>query len=148
MTTEQDTSEERNKAVVHSLVEAWNRNDLSALMAYWAPEMVHHGRDAVLDARTVAAEMSRFMAAFQEIRMEVHSVVAEGDLVSTRFTVHARHVGAYLGIPPTGRPIRCALMGQLRIVDGKVLEHWGVADGLHLLQQLGLLPDELLGATA
>jgi len=39
-------------------------------------------------------------------------------------------------------------MGQLRIVDGKVTEHWGVADGLHLLQQLGLLPDEMLKATA
>lgn len=141
-------STEQNKAIIGELVDAWNRNDLAGLTAHWAPGMVHHGRDGVLDAATVASEMSRFMSAFQEIRMEVHSVIAEGDLVSTRFTVHARHTGAYLGVPPTGRVVHCALMGQLRIVDGKVVEHWGVADGLHLLQQIGLLPDELLGATA
>lgn len=140
--------EENNKAVVRRLVEAWDRDDLPGLMAHWAPEMVHHTRDGVLDAPTVAAEMGRFMGAFQQIRMEVHSIVAEGDLVSTRFTVHARHTGEYLGLPPTGREISCALMGQLRIVDGRVVEHWGVADGLHLLQQLGLLPAEFLAATA
>jgi len=139
---------ERNKEIVGKLIEAWNRSDLPGLMAYWAPDMVHYGRDGVLDAQTVASEMARFMAAFREIRMEVHSLVAEGDLVATRFTVHAKHTGPYLGIPPTGRWVHCALMGQLRIVDGKVTEHWGVADGLHLLQQLGLLPDEMLKATA
>jgi C-1 hydroxylase len=42
----------------------------------------------------------------------------------------------------------CTLMGQLRVADGVVVEHWGVADGLHLLQQLGLLPESFLAATA
>ncbi|GGM24279.1 MULTISPECIES: ester cyclase [Micromonospora] len=142
------TTEEKNKAVVARLIDAWNRDDLAALMTHWAPEMVHHARDGVLDAATVGAEMGRFMRAFRKIRMEVHSVVAEGDLVATRFTVHARHDGDYLGVPATHRQIRCALMGQLRIVDGLVVEHWGVADGLHLLEQLGLLPEQYLSATA
>jgi C-1 hydroxylase len=39
-------------------------------------------------------------------------------------------------------------MGQLRIVEGRVVEHWGVADGLHLAEQLGLVPESLLAATA
>jgi C-1 hydroxylase len=93
-------------------------------------------------------EMSRFMQAFPDLRFELHSLIAEGDLVATRFTVHATHTGEYLGMKPTGRRVSCTLMGQLRVVDGAVVEHWGVADGLHLLQQLGLLPESFLAATA
>ena len=67
---------------------------------------------------------------------------------AVRFTLHGTHTGDYLGMGPTGRRVSCALMGQLRVVDGAVVEHWGVADGLHLLQQLGLLPESVLAATA
>lgn len=140
--------DQQNKDVVSKLIDAWNRDDLAGMMAFWSPQMVHHARDGELPAQSVAAEMSRFMGAFTDIRMEVHSMVAEADLVSTRMTVHATHSGEYLGVKPTHRRVRCALMGQLRIVDGRVVEHWGVADGLHLLQQLDLLPDTFLAATA
>ena len=68
------------------------------------------------------------MTAFPDLRMEVHSIIAEGDLVATRLTVHATHSGEYMGIPSTGRKVNCALMGQLRVVDGVVVDHWGVAD--------------------
>jgi C-1 hydroxylase len=86
--------------------------------------------------------MSRFLMAFPDLHMKVHSVIAEGDLVATRLTLHATHSGEYMGIKPTGQQVSCALMGLLRIVDGSVVEHWAVADGMHLLQQIGLLPPE------
>ncbi|GAB3159121.1 hypothetical protein GCM10027290_63570 [Micromonospora sonneratiae] len=141
-------TEADNKAVVHALIESWNRDDLAGITRLWAPEMVHHGRDGTLPAAEVAAEMGRFMRAFTGVHMEVHSMVAEGDLVNTRMTVHFSHTGDYLGVPATGRRLRCGLMGQLRIVDGLVVEHWGIADGLHLLEQLGVLPESFLSATA
>ncbi|MDR8413104.1 ester cyclase [Nonomuraea sp. 3-1Str] len=137
-----------NKAVVQKLVDAWNVRDVSAMMRYWAPDMVHHGRDGTMPAGLVGSEMQRFIAAFPDIRIDVEDMVAERDLVSTRLTVSATHSGPYLNMEPTGRAVRCALMGQLRIVDGKVVEHWGVADTVHLLEQLGLIDSELLEATA
>jgi predicted ester cyclase len=137
-----------NKAVVHKLVDAWNVRDVSAMMRYWAPDMVHHGRDGALAAHEVGSEMQRFIAAFPDIRIDVEEIIAERDLVSTRLTVSATHSGPYLNIEPTGRAVRCALMGQLRIRDGKVVEHWGVADTVHLLEQIGLIDSGLLEATA
>jgi C-1 hydroxylase len=137
-----------NKAVVHKLVDAWNVRDVAAMMRYWAPDMVHHGRDGTMPAGQVGSEMQRFIAAFPDSRIEVEEMIAERDLVSTRLTVSATHAGPYLDIQPTGRAVRCALMGQLRIVDGKVVEHWGVADTVHLLEQLGLIDSGLLAATA
>ncbi|MBP2702973.1 ester cyclase [Microbispora sp. RL4-1S] len=137
-----------NKAVVQKLVDAWNVRDVAEMMRYWAPDMVHHGRDGAMPAGQVSSEMQRFIAAFPDIRIDVEEMVAERDLVSTRLTVSATHSGPYLNIPPTGRAVQCALMGQLRIVDGKVVEHWGVADTVHLLEQLGLIDSGLLAATA
>lgn len=138
-----------NKAVVRRLIDTWNSGDLEGMTRFWASDMVHYGRDGKpLPGKEVAAEMARFMRAFPDLRLTVHSLVAEGDLVSTRLTVEGTHRGEYLGLPATGRWVSCALLGQLRIVDGAVVEHWGVADGLYLLEQLGLLPDGFLQATA
>lgn len=137
-----------NKALVGRMIDAWNRGDVSGLTALWSPDMVHHGRDGQMTAQSTAMEIARFMQAFPDLRIEVHSVIAEGDLVATRLTVHGTHTGEYIGMRPTGREVSCTLMGQLRIVDGAIVEHWGVADGLHLLEQLGMLPGSLLAATA
>jgi C-1 hydroxylase len=141
-------STEENKAIVHKLIDAWNRGDVAGLMAYWSPDMVHHSRHGKLAATTVGTEVSRFLAAFPDLHIDVHSIVAEDDLVNTRLTMNATHKGAYMGFPATGKKVSCSLMGQLKIVDGTVVEHWAVADALHLLQQLGLIPADLLAATA
>lgn len=45
-----------------------------------------------------------------------------------------------MGRPPTGLPMRIDVFDVLRIVDGKVVEHWGVPDRLGLLVQLGAKP--------
>jgi C-1 hydroxylase len=132
-----------NKAVVRKLIDAWNDGDINALMTFWSPTMVHHGRSGTVSADDTAAEMRRFLEAFPDLRMELHSVVAEGDLVATRMTMHATHTGSYMGLPPTGREVSCTLMGQLLIVDGAVADHWGVADALAILVQIGMLPSEL-----
>jgi C-1 hydroxylase len=136
-------SETDNKAVVRDLINAWNDGDINALMAFWSTSMVHHGRGGTVSADETAAEMRRFLDAFPDLRMELHSVVAEGELVATRMTMNATHTGSYLGLPPTGREVSCTLMGQLRIVDGEVVEHWGVADALAILVQIGMMPGEM-----
>lgn len=144
------TAEElANVAVVRRLIEAWNSGDLRALASAWAPEMVHHGRDDTpMPAVVTADEMGRFFAAFPDLTMDLEAVMAEGDTVCTRIRLTATHSGSYLGAASTGNRISCRLMGQLRFDSGRVIEHWGVADGLALLQQIGLIPDEYLQATA
>ncbi len=141
--------EERNRQAVHRLIEAWNAGDVMTLASMWEAQMVHHGRESEpTSAADTAAEMQRFLAAFPDLKMELQSVIAEGDMVATRIQMHATHLGSFLDAEPTGRTVSCRLMGQLRFVDGRVVEHWGVADGLQLLAQIGLLPERFLAATA
>lgn len=137
-----------NKAVVRRFIDAWNNGDLTAMKACWSPDMVHYSRGERLSRDTVAAAMGGMMKAFPGLYLEVHHMVGEGDKVASLLTLHATHTGEFMGVPPTGREITVTMMGLIRVQDGLVIEHWGAADGLALLQQLGLIPDELVSATA
>jgi predicted ester cyclase len=70
----------------------------------------------------------------------VEDVIAEGDRVVVRWTNSGRHVGDFLGVPPTDRPFAIAGIDIYRIEDGRLAEHWHVVDQLSMLQQLALLP--------
>jgi predicted ester cyclase len=66
--------------------------------------------------------------------------VAAGDLVTTYKTYYGTHQGEFLGIPATGKKISFYTVDAMRVVDGKITEHWGVATLLDLMQQLGVVP--------
>jgi C-1 hydroxylase len=87
----------------------------------------------------VYALMGSFMSAFPDLRFEVEDLVADGDLVAARMRARATHCGEFMGLPPTGRQVSVLVMGQVRVAEGRIVEHWNVMDEVHLLQQLGLL---------
>ena len=49
-----------------------------------------------------------------------------------------------MGPAPTGKPTSFAEVGIFRVVDGKIVEKWGLIDRLTRAQQLGAAP---VGAT-
>lgn len=78
--------------------------------------------------------------AFPDLTATVHDQVAEGDKVATRKTLAGTHRGDLWGIPATGRQVAFGVIDILRVVDGKMVEHWTVVDQLGLMQQLGVIP--------
>jgi predicted ester cyclase len=55
-------------------------------------------------------------------------------------TARGTHVGEFVGIAPTGKPVSFNAVDVVRIADGKIVERWSQADNLALLQQLGKVP--------
>jgi predicted ester cyclase len=43
-------------------------------------------------------------------------------------------------LAPTGRKIHFETVDVMRVRNGKITDHWGVANLLSLAQQLGLVP--------
>ena len=73
--------------------------------------------------------------------MDVEDVIAEGDKTVARITTTGTHRGDFMGIPPTGSTVEMQLIDIMRFDGaGQVCEHWGVADMLSLMQQLGVVP--------
>jgi hypothetical protein len=52
-------------------------------------------------------------------------------------TYHGTHEGTYLGVAPTHRQIQFETVDVMRVQDGKITDHWGVANLLSLMQQIG-----------
>src|SRR2546428_378402 len=75
--------------------------------------------------------------AFPDFRAEIHWQAADGDLVTTFKTYHGTHRGSFFGVAPTGREIQFETVDAMRVRDGQIVEHWGVANLLSLLEQLG-----------
>jgi steroid delta-isomerase-like uncharacterized protein len=75
--------------------------------------------------------------AFPDFHAEIHWQAADGDLVTTYKTYHGTHQGMFFGIAPTGREIHFETVDAMRVRNGQIVEHWGVANLLSLLQQLG-----------
>lgn len=120
----------------------FNRGELDRIEEFVTPDFVNHeawpGEDPGVEGFRL--RMRRLHDAISELHMDVHEVVAGGDLVAYRATLSGVHTGPLQGIPPTDRRFSARHMHMLRMRDGRSSEHWAVRDDLSMLQQLGVIP--------
>ena len=77
---------------------------------------------------------------FPDFTITVDAIVADGDMVVSRYTSTATDTVGYMGMPPTGKSIRTPAMQMFRFANGKIVESWAVRDDLGTLRQLGHIP--------
>jgi predicted ester cyclase len=83
-----------------------------------------------------------YRTAFPDIHFTIEEQIAEGDVVVTRWTSTATHTGELDEIPPSNNAVNCSGVSIDRVVDGKMVEGWGVFDELGMLRQMGVIPSE------
>jgi len=93
-----------------------------------------HGPDDVKRIVTMLRTM------LPDLRITVETMVAEGDIVVSRYSTTATDTVGFMGQPATGRVIHTPAMQMFRFADGKIVESWAVRDDLGTLRQLGHLP--------
>jgi predicted ester cyclase len=136
-------SEQENKRLVRrALEEIYQDGDLAVVDELIHPDYLDH-EPAHTDHRpgpdSVRETVRSLHDAFADLRFDVHDEIAEGDKVVQRATMRGRHTGTLAGHAPTGREFEVRHVYIWRIVDGRIVEHWGSRDDLGLLRQLGLL---------
>ena len=92
------------------------------------------------DKAGVRVLYNRLREAFPDFRPEIHWQTVDGDIVTTFKTYHGTHRGNFLGIAATGKTIHFETVDAMRVRNGKITDHWGVANLYSALQQLGQLP--------
>ena len=128
-----------NKAIYLKFVEeVLNGGNFAVAATYLAPDVKTHNGfpDQEPGLAGFIAALKAFHGAFPDLRANVTHAVAEGDMVVGRFEVTGTHRGAFLGMPGSGRKVRYEEIAIVRLADGKIAEHWSVADALAILQQL------------
>jgi predicted ester cyclase len=118
--------------------------DLSLIDELTADDLVDHeeglpgqppGKEGVKYFVTAMRE------AFPDIApIEVSPMLADGDLEAARTVLRGTHRGQLMGVEPTQTTVEIESIDIIRVVDGKVAEHWGVTDTAGLMMQIGALP--------
>jgi steroid delta-isomerase-like uncharacterized protein len=140
-------STEANKAVVRRFVdEVFVAGRMDAVDELVAADFVPHswpgtgpGPDELKRA------MTRVFAGLSEVSMTIEDMIAEDDCVAVRLTAHAVQSGEFMGMPPSGKPYTIPEIHVFRVRDGRIAEHWGQADLLGMMRQLGAMPGQSRG---
>ena len=134
---------EANKALASRLWDVWHSRDLDKLVDLIAEGHVNHDPNNPADLVGVEGYrelITLYTTMFSDLRFEIHDIVAEGDIVCSRWTSVGTHDGAILGITPTGHSLNRTGMSWQRIERGKFVETWVERDGLGLARDIGAVP--------
>lgn len=128
-----------HKDVVMAYVEAFNRGDVDALCALFAPDALVWG---VLGWGPVEAVRPIWQALVDGlgIRLEVEGIVCEGDTVAVRYTERGTSRAPFLGQAPTGRSYELVAMEWFELRGGRIHRRWGARDAAAQARQLGFPP--------
>ena len=148
---------ERNKQVVRRIQnEVWSNPDvktaLKAADELYSPDFVVH--DPTGDYYGLADQKKNIadnLAAYPDYKEEILDMVAEGDMVVTRFVSSGTQKGDLAAIPgyqplipANGRFERMPEMAVHRLLNGKLAEQWEIQDNWAVNIQAGLIdPDKM-----
>ena len=132
------------KAVVEELFRRRLAGDDRAIDDLIAENMVNHaaGPQGREGWRQILATIATDLG--DDITIEHHHLIADGDLVAHHMTVRGRHRASTMpllaGTQPTGVEVSWTYIHIWRVVDGQIVEHWACRDDLGVLHQLGAWP--------
>ena len=132
-----------HSTTMRSTYERINAGDIAGFGDLVAEGFVEHqGPPGFPGTKEGTLEFFRVLrTAFPDMHMGVEDLLASGDETVARVRVTGTHQGEFMGVPATGNPVEVQLIDIMKFDDaGLVCEHWGVADMLSLMQQLGVVP--------
>jgi steroid delta-isomerase-like uncharacterized protein len=132
---------DQNKALTRRFYEeVFGKKNLNVVDELCAPNFVDHsalpGQAPGIDG--LKAVFRDYFQAFPDLTVNLEEIVAERDIVVTRFTMQATHKGTFLGAPPTNKKVTFRGIDMVRVKNGKATEVWHEGDDAVVLMQLGV----------
>jgi len=90
--------------------------------------------------QVLIGQIEYFDAAFPKYEVYINELIAEGNLVVVRARFKGTHKGDLGGIPPTHKTVEYNFVIRYEIENGKIINHWLIADQMSLMEQLGVVP--------
>jgi steroid delta-isomerase-like uncharacterized protein len=135
-------SEQNKQLVRRGVDEIWNEGHFDVADQIVAEDFVVHAttlNDEIKGRDGITQYFAALRAAFPDLTFSIDDHIAEADRVVTRWTAQGTHLGAFQGMPATGKSVRVSGIDVDRIAEGKIVECWMNLDELGLLQQLGMI---------
>jgi predicted ester cyclase len=121
------------------LEEVVNTGDLERVSEFIDSKYIDHNDIEGTGVEGAKRHIHAVRSTWGNLKVTVDEQIEEGDLVVTRCTGRGAHTGRWLGIAPTNKSITIQAVNIDRIRNGKIVEHWGVADTFQSLFAIGAL---------
>ena len=128
------------RAIVDAYCRTWDVDAPDDLIdGVYAADVIDHnpqpGQRAGIDG--VKMIIGLYHAVFPDLHVTNDDMLIDGDRGTLRWSATGTHEGDQLGVPATHRTVRLTGIDIVRIDHGQVVERWGEANGLEMMQQLG-----------
>jgi steroid delta-isomerase-like uncharacterized protein len=132
---------DRNRELVASFIESvFVRHDFSRLDELMRDDYIQHNADCPQGKAGFLEFFETIFNAMPDFKYTVKKIVAGEDIVMAYCGCTGTHTGgAWLGKSASGNRLDYNCVDIFRIEDGKIAEHWDVADTVTLFKQLGIL---------
>jgi predicted ester cyclase len=137
---------EQNKALARRFYEeVFNQKKLTTIDELCDPAFIDHN---AMPGQRPGAEglkdmFGHMLAGLPDLRITIHELVAERDIIVARFTIEGTHKGTFLEAAPTGKRVTLRGMDMVRLRDGRAVEAWHEGNDAEVLMSLGVQPQNI-----
>ena len=135
----------KNKEVVSKFYnDVFIKHDMTKLDTYMRDDYIQHNEDCPQGKAGFIEFFDVIFKAVPDFSYTLKKMVAEGDIVMSFSTTMGTHKGGdWLGKKATGNKLDYNVVDIFRVRDGKIAEHWDVADTFTFFRQLGVIESRL-----
>jgi predicted ester cyclase len=141
---------ETPRAVVTEYFDALAEQDLDRAVATWKPGSMDrlYGFADMVAPDGIRDYFSSMFAAIPDFRLEVQSIVREGDQVAVHWRASGTFDGdrKFQGLDPNGRRVELQGLDLLTVEEGRIVSNYAYTNGMEFARQVGALPPQDSGA--
>jgi steroid delta-isomerase-like uncharacterized protein len=132
-------------AAIDRYNEAWNAQDLDAIMAMHAPDMVfaNHTAGESASGEEVRGHIASIFSSWPDLKFETRRLYVREGLVVQEWTASATHTETMrrgdIEAPPSGRAVSWDGIDSIPFEDGLIKRKDVYSDSVSILRQVGLL---------
>jgi steroid delta-isomerase-like uncharacterized protein len=130
-----------SKELLQKWIDAFQRRDLEAVVACYAPEAVNFQVAAGAPAEgreQIARDTAEFFQGFPDAWSRVENLIADGDRAAWEWIGGGTFAGEFYGAAPTGKSFEIRGCGFFQFRDGLIVYQRGYWDKLSWFSQIGL----------
>ncbi len=130
---------EKNKELVKTFCrDVFNSHNLTGLDRFMREDYIQHNPDCPQGMSGFMEFFDAIFKAIPDFKYSIKQIIAEGDYVWLYCRTLGTHSGGdWLGVQASGNRLDFDVVDMFRLQDGKIAEHWDVADTYSLFSQLG-----------
>ena len=133
-------SADPNQTVFRRVIdEIFNQGNYAVIPELFTPDYLEHQFGLHAGYQGLEGDVRSLRKTFPDLHLTIEDMVTQGEMVWARMTARGTNTVGLMG-PPNGKSFEIAVFDQVRVVDGKIVEHWGSPDRFAQMAQLGLLP--------